>query len=118
VLGEVALTRRDTLEAEAHAAAASALLRRYPDAGVLRQHVDRLRQGVERTRVAEPLTTAEHKVLDLLPTHYTEPQIAEQLFVSRNTVKTHVKSLYRKLGASSRADAVQRARDIGLLPPV
>jgi len=117
VLGEVAMTRGDTIEGEAHAAAASAALGRYPDAGVLRQHVEHLRQGVERTRVAEPLTAAEHRVLDLLPTYYTESQIAEQLYVSRNTVKSHVKNLYRKLGVSSRADAVQRSRDIGLLPP-
>jgi LuxR family maltose regulon positive regulatory protein len=117
VLGEVALMRSDKIEAEAHASAAWVLLKRYPDAGVLRQHAEHLRQGVEMVRVTQPLTTAEHKVLDLLPTHFTEAQIAEQLFVSRNTVKTHLKSVYRKLGTSSRADAVQRARDIGMLPP-
>ena len=117
VLGEVALERADGIEAEAHAAAAVALLKRYPDAGVLKQRVDHLRRGVELARVAEPLTGAEHKVLDLLPTYYTEAQIAEQLFISRNTVKTHLKSVYRKLGAATRAEAVERARDIGLLPP-
>ena len=117
VLGEVALERADGIEAEAHAAAAVALLKRYPDAGVLRRRVDDLRSGVELARVAEPLTGAEHKVLELLPTHYTDAQIAEQLFISRNTVKTHLKSVYRKLGAATRAEAVQRARDIGLLPP-
>jgi LuxR family maltose regulon positive regulatory protein len=41
--------------------------------------------------------------------------MAEQLFVSRNTVKSHLKSLYRKLEVSSRADAVDRAREVGLL---
>jgi LuxR family maltose regulon positive regulatory protein len=117
MLGEVALARSDMIEGEAHSAAATALLRRYPDAGILRQQADRLRQGVEMARVAEPLTAAEHKVLDLLPTHFTEAQIAEQLFVSRNTVKTHLRSVYRKLGTSTRAEAVQRARDIGMLPP-
>ena len=117
MLGEVALARSDKIEAEAHAAAASALLKRYPDAGVLRRLVERLRRGVEMARVAEPLTTAEHKVLELLPTYLTEAQIAEQLYVSRNTVKTHLRSVYRKLGTSTRAEAVQRARDIGMLPP-
>jgi LuxR family maltose regulon positive regulatory protein len=117
VLGEVALERSDGIEAAAHASAATALLKRYPDAGVLRRRVDELRRGVELARVAEPLTGAEHKVLDLLPTYYNEAQIAEQLFVSRNTVKTHLRSVYRKLGAATRAEAVQRARDIGLLPP-
>jgi LuxR family maltose regulon positive regulatory protein len=118
VLGAVALERSDRIEAEAHAAAASALLKRYPDAGVLRRHVEQLRQGVEMTRVAEPLTPAEHKVLDLLPTHLTEAQMAEQLFISHNTVHTHLKSVYRKLGTSTRAEAVRRARDIGMLPLV
>jgi LuxR family maltose regulon positive regulatory protein len=117
VLGEVALARSDVLEATAHEAAASALLKHYPDAGVLRQRVEHLRQGVEMSRVAEPLTPAEHKVLDLLPTHLPEAQIAEHLFVSRNTVKSHLRALYRKLGVSSRGEAVQRARDIGMLPP-
>ena len=55
-------------------------------------------------------------MLELLPTHLTDAQMAEQLFVSRNTVKSHVKSLYRKLEVSSRADAVERARELGLLP--
>ena len=54
-------------------------------------------------------------MLELLPTHLTDAQMAEQLFVSRNTIKTHVKSLYRKLEVSSRADAVGRARELGLL---
>ena len=67
-------------------------------------------------RLSEPLTPAEHRVLELLPTHLTEAQMAEQLFVSRNTVKTHLKGVYRKLGATTRAEAVDRARDAGLLP--
>jgi LuxR family maltose regulon positive regulatory protein len=70
---------------------------------------------VERTSVSEPLTPAERRVLELLPTHLTDAQMAEQLFVSRNTVKTHLKSVYRKLEVSSRAEAVQMARDTGLL---
>ena len=70
---------------------------------------------MDRTRLAEPLTPAERRVLDLLPTHLTDARMAEQLFVSRNTVKSHVKSLYRKLEVSSRADAVARAREMGLL---
>lgn len=65
----------------------------------------------------DELTDTERRVLQLLPKHLTESQMAEQLFVSRNTVKTHLKSVYRKLEVSSRADAVQRARDTGLLSP-
>ncbi len=115
VLGEVAVERGDMVAAEAHGSAAVALLERYPDAGILRRRAERLRGAVEHARVTEPLTPAERRVLELLPTHFSESQIAEQLFVSRNTVKTHLRGLYRKLEVSSRADAVQRARDVGLL---
>jgi len=117
VLGEVTAERCDMVAAEAHALAAAALLKRFPDAGILRRRAEHLRGAVERARVAEPLTPAEHRVLELLPMYFTEVQMAEQLFVSRNTVKSHLKSLYRKLEVSSRADAVRRARDTGLLPP-
>jgi ATP/maltotriose-dependent transcriptional regulator MalT len=116
VLGEGAIDRAAAAAAGRHAAAAAGHLDRYPDAGILRRRVERLLEAVERTRLSEPLTPAERRVLELLPTHLTDAQMAGQLFVSRNTVKTHVKSLYRKLEVSSRADAVVRARDAGLLP--
>jgi LuxR family transcriptional regulator, maltose regulon positive regulatory protein len=45
------------------------------------------------------------------------PEIAAELFVSRNTIRTHVRSVYAKLGVHSRADAVTRARALGLLSP-
>ncbi len=61
------------------------------------------------------ITAAERRVLDLLPTHASMREIAEELFVARNTVKTHALSLYRKLGVSSRTDAVHRARETHLL---
>jgi ATP/maltotriose-dependent transcriptional regulator MalT len=61
------------------------------------------------------LTTAELKVLPYLPTNLTFERIAEQLYVSRNTVKSHVAAMYRKLGVSCRHDAVERARIVGLL---
>ena len=116
VLGRVAVEGGDVAAAEAHAATCTALLERYPDAGILRRRTERLRALVERGRVSEPLTPAERRVLELLPTHLTESQMAEQLFVSRNTVKSHLKGVYRKLEVSTRAEAVQRARDSGLLP--
>jgi DNA-binding CsgD family transcriptional regulator len=64
---------------------------------------------------ADPLTDAERNVLPYLATHLTFPLIAEHLCVSRNTVKTQAISIYRKLGVSSRNDAVQVARDLGYL---
>ena len=63
---------------------------------------------------AEPLTDAEQRVLVLLPTS-TYLQIADTLYISRNTVKTHLRSIYRKLGAISRSEALQRAVDLRLL---
>jgi LuxR family maltose regulon positive regulatory protein len=62
------------------------------------------------------LTSAEVRVLQFLPTHMSFPQIAAELSVSRHTVKTQALATYRKLGAHTRTEAVEKARDIGLLP--
>ena len=64
---------------------------------------------------AEPLTESETRVLRYLPTYMGAPEIAAELYLSANTVKTHLRHVYRKLGAHSRREAVQRARAIGLL---
>ena len=64
--------------------------------------------------IAEPLTAAELRVLKLLPTT-TYLQIAATLYISHNTVKTHLRSIYQKLGVSSRAEAIERAVDLHLL---
>jgi DNA-binding CsgD family transcriptional regulator len=66
-------------------------------------------------RLGEPLTQSETRVLRYLPTHMGVPEIAAELCLSANTVKTHLRHVYRKLGAHSRHEAVQRARAIGLL---
>ena len=63
---------------------------------------------------AEPLTAAELRVLKLLPTS-TYPQIAATLYISRSTVKTHLRSVYQKLGVASRSEAIERAVDLRLL---
>jgi LuxR family maltose regulon positive regulatory protein len=65
----------------------------------------------------EPLTLAETRVLQYFPTHLTFPEIAEELFLSRFTVKTQALAAYRKLGAHSRREAVAKARALGLIPP-
>jgi LuxR family maltose regulon positive regulatory protein len=65
----------------------------------------------------EPLSESELRVLRYLPTNLTAPEIASALYVSRNTVKTHMRNLYAKLGTHHRAEAVKRARDLGLLAP-
>lgn len=65
----------------------------------------------------EHLTPAERRLLPLLTTHLTFREIADHLHVSRNTVKTQAICTYRKLGASSRSEAIQRAIDLGLMEP-
>jgi LuxR family maltose regulon positive regulatory protein len=61
------------------------------------------------------LSGAELRLLPYLQTHLTIGEIGERLFISRNTVSSEVASIYRKLGVSSRNDAVERATGIGLL---
>jgi LuxR family maltose regulon positive regulatory protein len=63
----------------------------------------------------EPLTPRERAVLEYLPTMMTNTEIAHQLLVSANTVKTHLKSVYRKLGVDRRRDAVLRAKQLEIL---
>ncbi|HJY60400.1 MAG TPA: LuxR C-terminal-related transcriptional regulator, partial [Streptosporangiaceae bacterium] len=65
----------------------------------------------------EPLTDREIRVLRYLPTNLSTPEIANELYVSSNTVKTHIRNLYAKLGTHRRAEAVARARTLGLLAP-
>jgi len=65
----------------------------------------------------EPLSDSEIRVLRYLPTNLSTPEIANELYVSPNTVRTHVRHLYAKLGAHHRAEAVARARALGLLAP-
>jgi LuxR family maltose regulon positive regulatory protein len=117
VLGEACLDVGDITAAAHWSARTTEALRRYPDAGMLARRAERLRQAIEAALHTDPLTPAERRVLEQLPTHLTEEMIAQQLFVSLNTVKSHLRSLYRKLGVRSRADAVERARSLGLLPP-
>ena len=64
---------------------------------------------------AEELTAKEQEVLRLLATRLSRREIGQRLYVSLNTVKTHQRALYRKLGVENRAAAVARARELGLL---
>ena len=65
----------------------------------------------------EQLTDTETRVLRYLPTHLTAPEIAAELWLSVNTVNTHTRHVYAKLGVHSRHEAVDRARVLGLLAP-
>lgn len=80
---------------------------------------DQLRAGGSPPRegepLLEPLTERELAVLRALPSMKSNAEIAADSFVSVNTVKAHLKSLYRKLGVSRRREAVERARELGLM---
>jgi LuxR family maltose regulon positive regulatory protein len=96
------------------------LLRRRPGLGTLTGEAGTLRAQLSRERGsgvpgASALTTAELRLLPLLSTHLSFPEIGQELFLSRSTIKTEAMSIYRKLGASSRTQAVTRSRELGLL---
>jgi LuxR family maltose regulon positive regulatory protein len=96
------------------------LLKRRPDLGILAGEAEALRARLAQEHGASipgasALTVAELRLLPLLSTHLSFPEIAAELFVSPNTAKTHAVSIYRKLGASTRTQAVTRARELGLL---
>jgi LuxR family maltose regulon positive regulatory protein len=63
----------------------------------------------------EELSPSELRVLRYLPTNLTRPEIARELYVSINTVNTHIRNIYSKLGARDRSSAVEHARELRLL---
>ena len=73
--------------------------------------------STDRERLSQPeeLSPSELRVLRYLPTNLTRPEIARELYVSINTVNTHIRNIYSKLGARDRSSAVQRARELRLL---
>ena len=90
------------------------------DATLLRNQVERTWRQIQTMSLgfehgASTLTTAELRVLQYLPTHLSFEQIGKELFVSRNTVKSQAIAAYRKLGVTSRTEAVERAQALGLL---
>jgi LuxR family maltose regulon positive regulatory protein len=96
---------------------------RSTHASLISDILDLLRGHAPATRpedtepLQEPLSESELRVLRYLPTNLRGPEIAAELFVSQNTVRTHLRNAYAKLGVHSRADAVRRARELGLLSP-
>ncbi len=120
LLGRAALALGDLPVAGALLEEARRELANYPDAGILPRLLVCEERALEAARggagvLGQPLTVAELKVLELLPTHLSLAEIGETLHISRNTVKAHVRSIYAKLDASGRADAVARARRYGVL---
>ncbi len=96
------------------------LLRRRPGLGPLAGQADELRAQVSRRRSpgglgTSALTAAELRLLPMLATHLSLRDIADEMSLSRATIKAQATSIYRKLGASTRSQAVTLARDLGLL---
>jgi DNA-binding CsgD family transcriptional regulator len=84
-----------------------------PGSKARREGAQAISEGIGR--FGGPLTEGETRVLRYLPTHLCTREIADELTLSANTIKTHIRHLYQKLGAHSRGDAVRRARAFGLL---
>jgi LuxR family transcriptional regulator, maltose regulon positive regulatory protein len=96
------------------------ILTRRPGLGVFVQQADDLRAELSPAKDssapgASALTAAELRLLPMLSTHLSFPEIAREVFLSCSTIKSQAYSIYRKLGASSRSQAVTRSRELGLL---
>jgi len=119
-VGYACVTIRDRRGAERMLEEARAILGLRPKLGVLTAGVDALGDEIEGMPEDGPtgnaaLTAAELRLLPLLSTHLSFREIGERLFVSRNTIKTQAISVYRKLGVSSRSEAIARAAELGLV---
>jgi LuxR family maltose regulon positive regulatory protein len=116
------VTLRDAEAARAMLSEVLEILERRPALGVLPEQASELEAEVEAMWAADErngagLTRAELRLLPLLATHLSFREIGARLYVSRNTVKTQAISVYRKLGVSSRSDAIDHAARLGLVPP-
>ena len=119
-LAEAYVTLRDRDAARHILEEARGILATRPALGVLGDGVERLEQEIAampqaQDRVSSGLTRAELRLLPWLSTHLSFKEIGERVHVSRNTIKTQAISVYRKLGVSSRSEAVTIAEDLGLI---
>jgi LuxR family transcriptional regulator, maltose regulon positive regulatory protein len=86
-------------------------------AALISEILNRSAGNTQASLPAEPLSERETRVLRYLPTNLSKQEIADELYVSVHTVKTHIHHIYTKLGVHRRWDAVERARALGLLAP-
>ncbi len=119
-LADAFVALRDHASAQVLLAEIDEILERRPDLGVLVEQAEALRASLETLPTAEPgrnpgLTGAELRLLPFLTTHLSFREIGERLYLSRNTIKTQAISVYRKLGVSTRSDAMDRALSLGLV---
>ncbi len=118
-LARTATRLDDARSATQMVAEASRALKLTPDAIVLGEWIAEVSLSIEVVSASAvgDLTPAELRVLQFMPTHLSFPEIAGQVFVSPNTVKTQAQRVYRKLGVTSRREAVEQGRAAGLLEP-
>jgi LuxR family maltose regulon positive regulatory protein len=122
VLAEIRALRGQVGRAAEDLGRARRLLATVTDPGGLPRLVSRVEQAVAEAESRAPETVerpseAELAVLRLLASELSQREIGARLYVSLNTVKTHTRGLYRKLGVNSRDEAVARAAALGLLEP-
>jgi LuxR family transcriptional regulator, maltose regulon positive regulatory protein len=113
-LGEVAHAERMAIDARRHLAVLGSAGTLGPELEDLLAALRDARHRVE-AEDSSHLTKAEIRVLQLLPTHLSLSDIGDELVVSRNTVKSQVTAIYRKLDVSGRREAVRKAHELGLL---
>jgi LuxR family maltose regulon positive regulatory protein len=103
--------------AQAAITEARSLIGSCPDPGILTGRLSACGRSptADTSSGDEKLTQRERRVLQLLTSDLSERDIGRELYVSHNTVHSHVRSIYRKLGVSSRAHALQRTRELRLL---
>ena len=101
--------------AEAAIAEAKSVIASCPDPGILADQLTAVKRSPRpAARPGQDLTERERTVLRLLKSGLHEREIGDELYVSRNTVHSHIQSIYRKLAVSTRAEAVERTRELGL----
>lgn len=110
---DVSLDLGDASGALAFTQVAGDKLQGYPDPGALPLRLERVEQRIRQGQ-AYGLTSAELRILSFLPTHLSLQEIADQLFLARSTVKTHVARIYDKLGVPGRSEAVELIEAMGL----
>jgi LuxR family maltose regulon positive regulatory protein len=123
LLAPVHRWRGDLAGARALVDQARELIERFADPGSLPSLLEQTERALasaprRRVEAAAPLTGRELAVLRLLPTRLSTREIGRELYVSANTVRSHVQAIYRKLEVSTRAEAVAHARELGLLPGI
>jgi LuxR family maltose regulon positive regulatory protein len=123
VVAETYLTIGHVRAAAVHANSASARLDAFGDAGIFEMRLAAVHEALaDRDDVTDPiaeptesLTDRELDVIELLPSDLSLRDIGRKLFVSRNTAKTHLANVYRKLGVTSRSAAIEKARELDLV---